>query len=56
MKLTSEQLDRFERDGYLFFPGLFTPDEIKVLSDEAGRLRQPQLPNRMLCRGMLAGN
>src|ERR1041384_3044785 len=34
MKLSSEQLERFDRDGYLFFPGLFQPDEIKVLTDE----------------------
>ena len=25
MKLTPEQLEQFDRDGYLFFPGLFTP-------------------------------
>ena len=24
MKLTPEQLAQFDRDGYLFFPGLFT--------------------------------
>jgi len=25
MKLSSEQTSQFERDGYLFFPSLFTP-------------------------------
>jgi hypothetical protein len=28
MKLTSRQLDKFEREGYLFYPGLFAPEEI----------------------------
>ena len=31
MKLTPNQLEAFERDGYLFFPSLFTPAEIAVL-------------------------
>ena len=31
MKLSSEQLDQFERDGYLFFPGHFTSEETKNL-------------------------
>ena len=25
MKLTQEQHEQFDREGYLFFPGLFTP-------------------------------
>ena len=33
MKLTSQQLAQFDRDGYLFFPGHFTPQETKVLTD-----------------------
>ena len=33
MRLTSEQVAQFERDGYLFFPGLFGADEIKALND-----------------------
>jgi ectoine hydroxylase len=33
MKLTPEHAATFERDGYLFFPGLFTPDETRVLTD-----------------------
>ena len=28
MKLTPEQLERFDRDGYLFFPGLFSAEEM----------------------------
>lgn len=33
MKLTPEQIAQFERDGYLFFPGLFSPAETKTLTD-----------------------
>ncbi|MEO7246744.1 MAG: phytanoyl-CoA dioxygenase family protein [Rubrivivax sp.] len=33
MKLTPEQHAQFERDGYLFFPGLFSPEEVRVLTD-----------------------
>lgn len=33
MKLTPEQHAQFERDGYLFFPGLFTPEETRALTD-----------------------
>ena len=32
MKLTPEQLAQFERDGYLFFPSLFTPGEVANLN------------------------
>jgi len=45
MKLTQEQLAQFDRDGYLFFPALFSPEEIKVLTDEVPRLfvdRRPE--------------
>jgi hypothetical protein len=38
MKLSQEQLDRFDRDGYLFFSGLFTPEEISGLQAEVPRL------------------
>ena len=30
MKLTQEQREQFDRDGYLFFPGLFTPEEMRI--------------------------
>ena len=33
MKLTPAQLAQFERDGYLFFPGRFTPEETRMLVD-----------------------
>ena len=33
MKLSPEQLTQFDRDGYLFFPGLFNPAETQTLND-----------------------
>ncbi len=38
MRLTAQQRQQFERDGYLFFPGQFTPDEVKVLTAEVPAL------------------
>jgi ectoine hydroxylase len=38
MKLTAAQHDQFERDGYLFFPGLFSADEIGTLTAEVPQL------------------
>ena len=32
MRLTPEQVAQFERDGYLFFPGLFSPEETATLT------------------------
>ena len=32
MQLGREQIAQFERDGYLFFPSLFTPDEVRALN------------------------
>jgi ectoine hydroxylase len=33
MRLNREQRQQFEREGYLFFPGLFTPAETRVLTE-----------------------
>jgi ectoine hydroxylase len=33
MKLTPQQIAQFDRDGYLFFPGQFTPQETRLLTD-----------------------
>ena len=33
MKLTAAQHQAFNTDGYLFFPGLFRPDEVQTLQD-----------------------
>jgi ectoine hydroxylase len=38
MRLTQRQREQFERDGYLFFPALFSPAEMKPLLDEVPRL------------------
>ncbi|HAD86568.1 MAG TPA: proline hydroxylase [Rhodospirillaceae bacterium] len=35
MQLTNEELKRFDEDGYLFFPGKFTPEEAAMLKQEA---------------------
>jgi ectoine hydroxylase len=32
MRLTPEQKEQFDRDGYLFFPSLFSPDEVATLT------------------------
>ena len=31
MKLTSEQIKRFDEEGYLFFPNYFAPEETQIL-------------------------
>ena len=33
MRLSTTQREQFDRDGYLFFPGLFDAPEIRVLTD-----------------------
>ncbi len=38
MKLTADQLAQFDRDGYLFFPGHFTPEETQNLNDAVPEL------------------
>ena len=38
MKLTKEQLEQFDREGYLFFPGQFTREEMKALTNEVPEL------------------
>ena len=38
MQLNAQQVERFDRDGYLFFDSLFTPREIGVLQEEVPRL------------------
>lgn len=37
--LTTPQLKQYERDGYLLFPGLFTPEEVACFRDELEALR-----------------
>jgi ectoine hydroxylase len=47
MKIARDQLDRFDRDGYLFFPGLFTAEETRVLTDEVPRLFAERRPENV---------
>ena len=35
MKLNQEQLEAFDREGYVFLPNAFSPDEVTVLKDAA---------------------
>jgi L-proline 4-hydroxylase len=51
MKLSPEQLQQFDREGYLFFPSLFRPDEIKVLVDEVPRLYAQRRPENVREKG-----
>src|SRR4029434_4978456 len=55
MKLTSAQLAEFDRDGYLFFPSLFAPGEIKVLTDEVPALYAQRRPENVRAKGSDAG-
>jgi ectoine hydroxylase len=54
MKLSAEQLARFEREGYLFFPGLFSAAEVKRLTDEVPRLYAMQRPENVREKGSQA--
>ena len=38
MRLTRQQLEQFDRDGYLFFPGQFSADETRVLTEAVPEL------------------
>jgi ectoine hydroxylase len=51
MKLTQEQLDRFDREGYLLFPSLFSPQEMQVLLDEVPRLYAQHRPENVREKG-----
>jgi ectoine hydroxylase len=51
MKLTPAQITQFEREGYLFFPSLFTREEIKVLTDEVPALYAQRRPENVREKG-----
>src|SRR4030095_1927879 len=42
MELRAEQLEQFDRDGFLVFPDLFARNEVAVLRREVARLSQVQ--------------
>ena len=47
MELSAEQIQRFDRDGYLFFPSLFSQQEIKTLTDEVPSLYAQRRPENV---------
>ena len=47
MRLVPAQLEQLEREGYLFFPGLFSAPEIKVLTDEVPALYAQRRPENV---------
>ncbi|HSN39802.1 MAG TPA: proline hydroxylase, partial [Burkholderiales bacterium] len=47
MKLAPQLLEQFDREGYLFFPARFRPEEIRVLSDEVPRLYAQHRPENV---------
>ena len=51
MQLTQEQIEQFNRDGYLFFPSLFTPEEMQVLLDEVPYLYAQHRPENVREKG-----
>jgi len=38
--ITEQQIERFERDGYLVIPGLFSADEVELFREELDRMRR----------------
>ena len=40
MKLTEQQLEQFDREGYIFLPNLFSPEEATFLKGEAEAIYQ----------------
>ena len=38
MELKHQQIEAFDKDGYLFFHELFTPEEVKKLNDAVPEL------------------
>ena len=51
MTLSAEQVTRFDRDGYLFFPSLFTPDEIARLVAEVPAIFDEHRPENVREKG-----
>jgi ectoine hydroxylase len=47
MKLSPEQLAQFDREGYLFFPSLFSREEIRVLNHEVPGLYAQRRPENV---------
>ena len=44
MRLTQQQIDDFNREGWLFLPELFSPEEVGLLAHEAEAIYDTQRP------------
>ncbi len=51
MKLTADQLDTFERDGFLILPSLFSPAEVEMLRDAAEAMFAEDCPQNFREQG-----
>ena len=51
MRLSQEQLNEFEREGFLFFPSLFTPEETANLRAEVPQVYALHRPENVRERG-----
>ena len=51
MRLNPQQIESFDRDGYLFFPSLFTAEEIRKLTDEVPGLFAQHRPENVREKG-----
>jgi ectoine hydroxylase len=51
VKLNQAQLDQFDREGYLFFPSLFTPEETGLLRNEVPGLYAQDRPENIREKG-----
>ncbi len=38
MKLSQQQMEQFDKEGYLFFENMFSPEEAKLLREEAANV------------------
>lgn len=48
MELTNEQIEQYEREGFLLVPGLFSPPEVEVLRRELPSVFNDTSPRRVL--------
>src|SRR5262245_54018073 len=51
MKLPPARIEEFNENGYLFFPSLFSPEEIRVLIGEVPHLYAQHRPENVRERG-----
>ena len=56
MKLTPEQISQYDRDGYLHFPELFSPQEVEALRREGGMLGAEQSGHVIALDGHVTGD